>query len=83
MQTEQAICKFRNGGIGEQNKEMRRIRVEMQEMRIECGCEESEWECRESGWKFKKCEESEWRPGNQSGNLSISVEMTWNSNWKR
>ena len=55
----------------------------MQEMRIECGCEESEWECRESGWKFKKCEESEWRPGNQSGNLSISVEMTWNSNWKR
>ena len=35
---------------------------------------------RESGWKCKRCGESGWRFRDQGGNLSIAVEITWNSN---
>ena len=47
----------------------------MRGMGWECGCRELLWECGESGWKYEKCD-----AGNQGGNLSTAVEITWNSN---
>ena len=57
-----------------------RIRAGMRGMRCECGCRESAWECRESGWKYKNMRNQGGDAGNQGGNLSIAVEITWNSN---
>ena len=57
-----------------------RIRVEMQGMRCECGCRESAWECGESGRKYKNMGNQGGDAGNQGENLSIAVEITWNSN---
>ena len=54
--------------------------MEMRGMGWECGCGESAWECKEFGWKSKKCGNQSGDAGNQSGNLSIAVEMTYNSN---
>ena len=60
--------------------EMRRIKVGMRGMRCECGYRESAWESGESGWKYKNMGNQGGDAGNQGGNLSIAVEITWNSN---
>ena len=60
-------------------REMLRIAVGMRGMGWECGCGESAWEFGESRWKCERCGESGWRC-RESGNLSIAVEMTYNSN---
>ena len=48
----------------------------MWEMGWECGCGESVWECWKSGWKCKKYGNEVGGAGNQSGNLSVAVEIT-------
>ena len=52
----------------------------MRRMRCECGCKESAWECGESGRKYKNIGNQGGDARNQGGNLSIVVEITWNSN---
>ena len=73
MQTEQAICKSQNGELEKGMREKQRIRWEF-------GCGEGAWECGESGWKWKNVGNQGGDAGNQGGNLSIAVDITWNSN---
>ena len=52
----------------------------MRGMGWKCGCGESVWECGEPAWNTKNVGNQGGDAGNQSGNLSIAVETTWNSN---
>ena len=57
-----------------------RIRVEMRGMGWGCGCGESAWEFGNLGGNVKDVGNQGGDAGNQGGNLSIAVEITWNSN---
>ena len=59
---------------------MQRIRVEIRGMLWKCGCGESVWECGESTWNTKNVGNQGGDEGNQGRNLSIALEITWNSN---
>ena len=61
-------------------REMQRIRVGIRGMEWDCGCEESAWECRNLGGNTKNVRNRGGDAGNQGGNLSIAVEITWNNN---